>query len=111
MNEYFKEKQMMPKYLPYPEFLLQTPISHTAREAYALLLSRTTLSQQNGWTDKNGHVFVFYPVAELAKDLGCSEMTVKRALKELDKADLIERRRRGFDKVNFIFPKLPTEQN
>jgi DNA-binding MarR family transcriptional regulator len=110
MNKYFMPKQVMPKFLPYPEFLLKSDLNLAARETYALLLHRTTLSQLNGWTDENDRVFVIYPIAELAKDLGCCEMTVKRALKALDDADLIERRRVGFDKANLIFPKLPTEQ-
>ena len=45
----------LPAYLPYPRFLLETDISHTARVLYSLLLDRSTLSQKNGWRGTDIH--------------------------------------------------------
>ena len=86
----------LPAYLPYPRFLLETDLSHTARELYALLLDRSTLSQKNGWQDSEGRTYIVYPIAEIAEmlDKGCT--TIKGALNELDAAGLLERRRTGF---------------
>ena len=97
----------LPAYLPYPRFLLETDLSHTARELYALLLDRSTLSQKNGWVDVQGRAYVLYPLAGLAEDLQSSISSVTRALRELEAARLIERRSNGFSKPNQIFLGVP----
>ena len=96
-----------PPYLPYPRFLLKMDISHTASLLYAILLDRSALSQKNGWTDSEGRIYVFYPVAEIAELLDKSTMTVQNALKELDMAGLLERERSGFSAPNRLYVKLP----
>ena len=48
IRKYWKiSEQMIPAYFPYPKFLLQMSLSHTARLTYVLLLDRMTLSQKN----------------------------------------------------------------
>ena len=91
--DYMTAGTELPAYLPYPRFLLETDLSHTARELYALLLDRSTLSQKNGWQDSEGRTYIVYPIAEIAEmlDKGCT--TIKGALNELDAAGLLERRR------------------
>ena len=44
---YIKAQTPLPAYFPYPKFLLQMSLSHTARLTYVLLLDRMTLSQKN----------------------------------------------------------------
>ena len=97
----------LPAYLPYPRFLLETDLSHTARELYALLLDRSTLSQKNGWQDSEGRTYIVYPIAEIAEmlDKGCT--TIKGALNELDAAGLLERKRAGFSAANRLYVKVP----
>ena len=51
----------LPSYLPYPRFLLKMDISQTAKQFYALLLDRTTLSQKNGWQDDKGRYSLSIP--------------------------------------------------
>ena len=46
-KEYIKAQTPLPAYFPYPKFLLQMSLSHTARLTYVLLLDRMTLSQKN----------------------------------------------------------------
>ena len=53
-KEYIKAQTPLPAYFPYPKFLLQMSLSHTARLTYVLLLDRMTLSQKNGWMDVQG---------------------------------------------------------
>ena len=53
-KEYIKAQTPLPAYFPYPKFLLQMSLSHTARLTYVLLLDRMTLSQKNGWVDVQG---------------------------------------------------------
>ena len=68
-KEYIKAQTPLPAYFPYPKFLLQMSLSHTARLTYVLLLDRMTLSQKNGWVDVQGRAYVLYPLAGLAEDL------------------------------------------
>ena len=106
-KEYSKAQTPLPAYFPYPKFLLQMSLSHTARLTYVLLLDRMTLSQKNGWVDAQGRAYVLYPLAGLAEDLQSSISSVTRALRELEAARLIERRSNGFSKPNQIFLGVP----
>ena len=106
-KEYIKAQTPLPAYFPYPKFLLQMSLSHTARLTYVLLLDSMTLSQKNGWVDVQGRAYVLYPLAGLAEDLQSSISSVTRALRELEAARLIERRSNGFSKPNQIFLGVP----
>ena len=106
-KEYIKAQTPLPAYFPYPKFLLQMSLSHTARLTYVLLLDRMTLSQKNSWVDAQGRAYVLYPLAGLAADLRSSISSVTRALRELETAQLIERRSNGFSKPNQIFLGVP----
>ena len=102
----------MPQYLPYPRFLLDTDLSHTAKLLYTLLLDRATLSQKNNWIDAQNRIYVIYPLSHLAKDLGCCISSVTRTFSELEDAQLVERVRSGFSKPSRILLKIPlTTQN
>lgn len=106
-KEYIKAQTPLPTYFPYPKFLLQMSLSHTARLTYVLLLDRMTLSQKNSWVDAQGRAYVLYPLAGLAEDLQSSISSVTRALRELEAARLIERRSNGFSKPNQVFLSFP----
>lgn len=101
----------LPCYLPYPRFLLKIPASDTAKLVYILLLDRAQLSRANGWEDEQGRVYVFYAVADLAKDAGKSERTVTAALGELEKAGLLLRLRTAPRGANKLYPKLPPAES
>lgn len=107
-KEYIKAQTPLPAYFPYPKFLLQMSLSHTARLTYVLLLDRMTLSQKNSWVDVQGRAYVLYPLAGLAEDLQSSISSVTRALRELEAARLIERRSNGFSKPNQVFLSFPS---
>ena len=86
ISDYLKPNMPLPQYLPYARFLLDTDLSHTAKLLYTLLLDRATLSQKNNWIDAQGHIYVIYPLSNLAKDLGCCVSSVTRSFTELEKA-------------------------
>ena len=111
VNIFFKADTPMPLYLPYPRFLLGSKLSCSAKEAYMLLLERARISQQNGWVEAGGNVFVIYPLEDLAADLGKSISRVVVILRELDKADLIVRKKVIFNGANRINLKLPQTEN
>ena len=93
ISNYLTADTPLPQYLPYARFLLDTDLSHTAKLLYTLLLDRATLSQKNNWMDECGFVNVIFPLSSLSDALRCSTMSIKRALRSLEDADLIERRR------------------
>ena len=49
MTDYMAIDTDLPPYFPYPQFLMDMALSHTAALTYALLLDRAHLSQLNGW--------------------------------------------------------------
>ena len=111
ISDYLTTTTPLPQYLPYARFLLDANLSHTAKMLYTLLLDRATLSQKNNWIDERGFVYVVFPLSSLSETLQCSTMSVKRALRSLEDADLIERKRGRITTPNNIFVKVPTEQN
>ena len=110
ISDYLKPNMPLPQYLPYARFLLDTDLSHTAKLLYTLLLDRATLSQKNNWMDERGFVYVIFPLSALSEALRCSTMSIKRALRSLEDADLIERRRSRIAVPNSLFVKVPTAQ-
>ena len=110
ISDYLTVTTPLPQYLPYARFLMDTDLSHTAKLLYTLLLDRATLSQKNNWVDERGFVYVIFPISSLSEALRCSTMSIKRALRSLEDADLIERRRGRITVPNSIFVKVPTEQ-
>ena len=110
MTDYMAVDSDLPPYFPYPQFLMDMRLSHTAALAYALLLDRAHLSQLNGWTDEAGRVYIIFPIEKIAEMLGKSMTTAKNVLAELEAAGLIERRRQQFSKPNHIYVKLPDGQ-
>lgn len=95
-----------PSYTPYPNFTKALPIGDTPRLVYAHLFGRAQLSRQNGWSDSAG-VYIYYPIADLARDCGKCAMTIKTALRILEEANLIERKRMGVARANKIYVQIP----
>lgn len=98
----------MPQYIPFPRFLLDMKLSHTAKLIYAVLLYRANLSKINGWIDEQGRVYITYPVTEIAENLHKGVSVIKEGLSALDRAGLTERKR-NFSAPDTIYVKLPTE--
>ena len=107
ITEYITADTILPRFLPYPYFLLKMDLSHTARLLYGLLLDRSTLSQKNGWQDSEGRTYIVYPVSEITETLDKGSTTIKAALNELDAAGLLVRERRGFSTPNRLYVKVP----
>ena len=83
-------------------------ISVEAKLLYGLLLDRMGLSEEHGWYEEDGRVFIYYTVEEIADDLCCGRDKAMKLLAELDKtkgAGLIERVRQGQGKPTKIYVK------
>lgn len=110
MTMKLRKDSQIPAYMAYPRFLLTMDISETAKLIYVLLLDRARLSMKNeGWEDEQGHVFIYYTIADLASASGRSEMTVKNALAALEQKNLISRKRQGAGLPSKIYVQVQTE--
>ena len=111
LNKLYTDEESLRCYYAYPKGLLGLRLSDTDKSVYLLLLDRARLSGRSGgdWRDAQGRTFLIYPVASLAKDLGCSKSAVCNSLNVLEKTDLIHRQRLGMGKPNRIYVKLPPE--
>ena len=111
MSKYMYEHTKMPPYLPMPRFLLNCPISNTAKMLYIRLLSKAQLSQKNRWLDGQGRVYFIYPIHQMAIDMNKSETTIKDAMKELVKAQLLEKIPEGRGRPNRLYVLFPDEEH
>ena len=83
-TEFLTRNSRLPIYMPYPKFLLDSGMNETTQLLYVLLYDRARLSMQNrGWTDAQGHVYIYFSIHSMALALGKSETTVKHALSVL----------------------------
>jgi hypothetical protein len=81
-------------------------MSADAKSLYGILLDRMNLSAKNGWTDKEGRVYIIFTVEEVMAAMGCANQKATRLLAELENdIGLIERKRRGMGKPNLIYVK------
>lgn len=100
----------LPPFLMYPRFLLETKLNDTARLVYILLLDRSRLSQTNDrWQDETGRVFVYYTIPSLAQAAGRGQTGVKAALRQLEQAGLIFRKRQGMGNPCRTYVNIPSE--
>lgn len=98
----------MPQNIPFPLFLLDMKLSHTAKLIYSVLLYRANLSKTNGWIDEQGRVYITFSVESLMNTLHKGRTVVKSALRELYNSGLVERKR-NYSAPNTIYVKLPSE--
>lgn len=107
---FLKEDSKVVGYMVYPRFLMGLELNETAKLIYVLLLDRARLSiKQGGWADEEGNVYIYYDIKSLSADSGKSAGTVKAALKELEKADLIFRANQEVGKPRRIYVKTRSE--
>ena len=112
MTQFLKCDSYLPPYMAYPKFLMKVDISETAKLVYMLLLDRARLSMKNeDWQDEKGRVFVRYTIPMLARDTGKGETTVKKALNQLVRQDLICKESQGTGLPNKIYLKIRTENS
>ena len=76
-----------------------------AKLLYGLLLDRLGLSQQHGWVDELGRVYVFYKVSAIQSNLCCCKEKACKLLCALESAGLIERVRQGNGAPSRIYLK------
>ena len=110
MSSFITSSSTIKQYMVFPRYLMDASINETAMIIYMVLLDRTRMSRKKDeWTDSSGRVFVHYPISKLAENVHKSETTVKTALADLERADLILRQHQGIGKPNRIYVKIPAD--
>ncbi|SHH58598.1 Replication initiator protein A (RepA) N-terminus [Sporanaerobacter acetigenes DSM 13106] len=90
----------MPKFLFEGEF---KNLSNDARILYSLLRDRHELSMSNGWINEKGEVYLIFTREDMSELLGCSQPTLRKAIKQLIGAGLMEEERQGANRPNRIY--------
>ena len=96
-------------FVPLSKQSLTWGLSPTAVLAYGLLMNRAELSFRNGWLDERDLPFVIYPLDDLGADLGVSESTARRVLRELTDLGLVSRRDIPGKYTLFFLKTVPEE--
>lgn len=78
-------------------------LSDSAKIAYSLFRDRFSLSIENNWVDKNGHVYFIFTTKELCEILGCGTQKATKIKKELKDFGLLEQQQIGLNKANRIY--------
>ena len=96
-------------FVPLPKQSLTWGLSPVAVLAYGLRMNRAERSFRNGWLDERDLPFVIYPLDDLGADLGVSESTARRVLRELTDLGLVSRRDIPGKYTLFFLKTLPEE--
>jgi len=81
-----------------------------AKILYSLMLNRSGLSiksskENSSFTDKNGNVYIIFPLDEIMEYVQCGKNSAIKYLKQLDNIGLIERKKRGQGYADIIYVK------
>ena len=113
--EYMTADTKVNGYMVYPRFLSTIGVSPTEKIVYIYLFNRARSSQRASrsgkFADQLGQVYIVYSIKDLAADTGFTERWVKKSLKELEEAGLIERKREEKNKPDKIYVKVPEESS
>lgn len=95
------------QYFMIPKSLFEEPykskLNNNAKMIYGFLLDRLELSRVNEWADDDGSVYLYYTRKNLAKDVGVSEGTVIKCMKDLTDLGLLKEVEQSFGKPNKIY--------
>ncbi len=96
---------MKNKYICIPKSLFNTDLSCEAILLYGLICDRMKLSNKNrhSFTDCDGRVYVYYTLESICEKLTIGKNKATRLFKELEKRNLIKRKRGGCGKPAAIY--------
>ena len=98
----------VPKWLM--DLFIDKKISQGAFKTYILMYDRLKLSAGNKWIDKNGDVYIKYSYDEMTADLNCSRQAVSNNLQDLEKLNLIDKKR-NFSSSSTFYLKIYSTEN
>ena len=106
-TDYMINAATLPPHIPYPRFLLTMDMKLIDRVVYAVLLDEVSRSQDRGWVDKHGRLYVALPAADVAQMIDRTPATVRNAINALEEMGLVERRLTSHMTPDHIYVKLP----
>ena len=80
-------------------------LSIEAKVLYDIMLDRMGLSIKNKWLDEQKRAYIVFSIDKIMNLLHCREQKANKLLKDLEEIGLIERKRNGLGKPNFIYVK------
>lgn len=96
-----------------PSFLFEQeafqPLTNEGKILYTMLLRRSELSRRHGWTDSQGHVYIYFTIEETVALLHCGRQKAVDTLRELQRSGLLEIKRQGCGKPNRLYPRFYDE--
>lgn len=82
MNKYMYQHTKLPAYLSMPRFLMNLPISNTAKLLYTQFLGKAQfLYKMLGWIVRAECIFI-YPIHQIAEDINKNETTIKDVMRD-----------------------------
>ena len=96
------------KYYQIPQELFvnekyKNKLNSDSKILYAFLLDRLSLSQKNHWIDEDNNVYLIFTREEVQEKLNLSDKTVTKSFKILMEVNLVQEKRQGLGKPNFIY--------
>jgi len=113
MSDYYTVNEMYAeKFYQVPKILFTNPLykdglSALEKMAFGLLKDRFSLSKQNGWFDSQGRIYFIFTQEALMEIFGCSNKTASNVKKNLIKVGLLEVKRNGQGKADWLYLKKP----
>src|SRR6478609_3469421 len=113
MSEYYTKQDMYgEKFYPVPKVFLSNPyykkgLTDTEKIAYAILKDRFSLSAKNGWFDKQGRIYFIFSQEALMELFDCSKQTASNIKTKFLKLGLLEKKRWGQGKADWLYLKKP----
>ena len=81
-------------------------MSAMAKLMYSILSDRNSLSIKNKWVDDQKRVYFLFKQTEIGKMIGVKDTkTVRKYLNELEKNELLERKRQGLNEPDRLYLK------
>ena len=80
-------------------------VSIEAKVLYGIMLDRMGLSMKNGWVDEQKRVYIIFTMENIMEFLHCGEQKANKLMKELENIGLLEKKRRGLGKPNYLYLK------
>ena len=86
-------------FIQLPKVLLEAAcyavLSLYSKVLYALLAERSRLSAANGWRDDKGRTFIYFPLSDVQRLLGCCHDSATKYMRELEEVGLLTRVKQG----------------
>lgn len=107
----YRKGTSLTSYLRLPRFLVSMSLSNDAKLLYTLLLDRAGISAENGFTEPDGTIHLYFTLNEAKEKLHKSRQVATRAFHELEQSGLIVRKKQGLGHPAIITLNMPQEES